>query len=775
MNATQLLAKLDSLGLAVRRTPDDRFEVVGDQALIDGDLKAALIANRQVFESVTPASCNQQTVQVGDEIHHFAIWQSGERLQSPIAIDVETEPVEGHRIPRLVLVSVSDGHRHRLIRPQDIEAFIAFHASADFVAHNAAFDFAVVREFLRDPAVWVDVADQGRLHCTMFLDALIRLSHDDESPSNRDLGTLAKSYLNVPIDKADPYRLRYAELLDMPWEKADPGFFLYAIKDAIVTRQLWGVLESQASKIVQLRRNEMIPGAVDRFGLLTESIQVRAAIALGQIERDGMSLDHQQIESVKVQLSSEITALIDQIRQLPEAAELYKLSNDGRPVLTATGKPSVNQVNLRVILDGIANGIGLVDVPQTSQTGQVSCSPKYWSQYADRSKFLSLWVRLEEATKLFQFVAKLTMQRIHPRYTVLVRTGRTSCSGPNIQQLPRAVGFREMIVPSHGHVFLTIDYSAIELRTLAAVCERWFGQSRLADVIRQGTDPHAFTAAMFEGISLEEFDKHPQRKTLRQRAKVFNFGIPGGLGVKSLVAYAEATYGVTLAVDQASSFRDRLIKDVYPELKSYLQLDLVAVLAFNLRTSAMQVRRCFETDGVIGAIKRVVAGLGKADGGQYGEAFRNRIWRSLAELNANPGLRDSIARREPCERLANALFDIQVVTLTGRIRGRVSYSQAKNTPFQGLAADGAKLALWRLHLAGYRTVAFVHDEMLIELPICCDYTEAAHRIERILCRSMEELTGEVPIACDYALIDQWSKNAEQVRDTSGRLQIWHPG
>ena len=62
----------------------------------------------------------------------------------------------------------------------------------------------------------------------------------------------------------------------------------------------------------------------------------------------------------------------------------------------------------------------------------------------------------------------------------LVRTGRTSCADPNIQNLPRSGGFREAFVPASEHVYLIIDYSFIELRTLAAVCEARYGRSTLA-------------------------------------------------------------------------------------------------------------------------------------------------------------------------------------------------------------------------------------------------------------------------------------------------------
>lgn len=46
----------------------------------------------------------------------------------------------------------------------------------------------------------------------------------------------------------------------------------------------------------------------------------------------------------------------------------------------------------------------------------------------------------------------------------------------------------------------------------------------------------------------------------------------------------------------------------------------------------------------------------------------------------------------------------------------MNFTQARNTPFSGLAADGAKTALWNLTHIGFRVVAFIHDEFVIEIP-----------------------------------------------------------
>ncbi len=89
--------------------------------------------------------------------------------------------------------------------------------------------------------------------------------------------------------------------------------------------------------------------------------------------------------------------------------------------------------------------------------------------------------------------------QIYPTYAPLVRTGRSSCSDPNLQQLPRDTRFREMITAAPGYQLLQIDYSALELRTLAAICLQRYGRSQLAELFAAGVDPHQYTAALAAG------------------------------------------------------------------------------------------------------------------------------------------------------------------------------------------------------------------------------------------------------------------------------------
>ena len=58
--------------------------------------------------------------------------------------------------------------------------------------------------------------------------------------------------------------------------------------------------------------------------------------------------------------------------------------------------------------------------------------------------------------------------RIHAHYRVAsTASGRASCAGPNLQQIPSDPRFRALFVPAPGFVFIVADYSSMELRAAA--------------------------------------------------------------------------------------------------------------------------------------------------------------------------------------------------------------------------------------------------------------------------------------------------------------------
>lgn len=722
-------------------------------------------------------------VTVGRMEYEYRQWDGEQLVSKLVAIDSETELAAAGKIPRLALAQAFDGETYYLVHPDALGKFIKIHAQSRWVGHNlAGFDFLVIFQHLsrtnkKARREWLKAADEERLADTMLLDQLCRLGFG-AFPRERDLGQVAASWAKVDdLDKCDPWRLRYGEIIGADWRTIDRGAWAYAAKDPIATRLAFIPLRNRARELARL--NKIDQQTIQQYGLLSQRLQIQAGIALAAVHHRGICVDTARREQTEHRLRDELQRLTARLDATSELAGVFFRDKEGNLAVTPTGKPRIAQKRLRQVLEALANEHE-IELKRSVKTGVVSLSRQFWSQHADIAPFIATWLRLEEIAKLVQFFARLQTDRVYPRYTTIVRTGRTSSSKPNIQQIPRSEGFREIFVPRPGYVFLTIDYAALELRTLAAECERRFGESVLANVIRDGTDPHAYTASLLLDMELTSFERLKQTdpdnyKQSRQRAKAVNFGVPGGLGAASLSQYARLTYQVDMSEDEAGEFRERLLHQIYPEFSKYLQQDYVEILAQNLRVPVEGVRKAWPDDGLLGGMKNVIQGrTKKRDGTPYSDRFVDAAWRKLRRLNNNPVLDEYLEHELASPDLEKRLFFGTVTTVTGRSRGQATFTQRKNTPFQANAADGAKIALWNLFRAGYKTVAFVHDEFVLELPESGDLDLAAQRVNKICCDSMQQLTGTVPIECEYAVATCWSKRAELLYDDAGKIRVWKP-
>lgn len=122
--------------------------------------------------------------------------------------------------------------------------------------------------------------------------------------------------------------------------------------------------------------------------------------------------------------------------------------------------------------------------------------------------------------------------------------------------------------------------------------------------------------------------------------------------------------------------------------------------------------------------------------------------------------------------------------VSGRIRGRARYCATANGFFQGLAADGAKTALYELQKACYllagrlygsRVVAFFYDEFLMEHPEKTAHERAEIQTE-IAVTEMQQVVPDVRISAAPALQECWMKDADEVWNAMGTRRVpWRPG
>ncbi|MDR0724248.1 MAG: DNA polymerase I [Endomicrobium sp.] len=116
--------------------------------------------------------------------------------------------------------------------------------------------------------------------------------------------------------------------------------------------------------------------------------------------------------------------------------------------------------------------------------------------------------------------------RIHTVFNQAVTsTGRLSSTDPNLQNIPikSAYGkeFRKVFVSEKEKVFVSADYSQIDLRVLAHIS----GDKKLMEDFNNNLDIHSATAREIFNISASE----PVSENLRSAAKAINFGIVYGI------------------------------------------------------------------------------------------------------------------------------------------------------------------------------------------------------------------------------------------------------
>jgi DNA polymerase-1 len=153
--------------------------------------------------------------------------------------------------------------------------------------------------------------------------------------------------------------------------------------------------------------------------------------------------------------------------------------------------------------------------------------------------------------------------RIHAKWSqTTAGTGRIVSSEPNLQNIPVkgqwAEHIREIFVPQKGFLFLSADYSQIELRLLSHLS----GDKALIEAFRKGKDIHRTTASEIFSVP-EESVTDEQRRV----AKTVNFGItygisPFGLSESVKIPYEKAEELIELYFSRYPNVRDFIAKTI---------------------------------------------------------------------------------------------------------------------------------------------------------------------------------------------------------------------
>ena len=514
------------------------------------------------------------------------------------ALDVETFPIaQGVLDPKVVCCSFSDpevviGNTEA----ENLEARLRDVIDNKYiVGHNIAFDMACIMKTYPSLTSSIFRAyEEKRVHDTFIREKLINLgTHGDLDKMggariNYSLAGLAMSRLGTDISnmKEGNVRTTYDGLDNIKASHYPLSYYNYSLQDALITHR---VFRDQFNSLVSLDKEDILE---------VEWLHVNAAFTLYLMSVRGLKVDVRR----KQEIQDEVTAELDP-ENLPllYSSGIITPAHSGRPYKRnpeRKTKPQPEKVNIKTHLiphiEGVAGANGIT-IERTT-TGRVSASSGFIAklapfdpvlkQYQHRASLIKLKTSYFPAME-FPFDSGFTAHVIHPRYDPVRSTGRISSRGNskmtkralyasvNIQQVDPRI--RNCYKAREGYVYLSVDYSALELVCLANTIMRLYGHSKLRDQLNDGIDPHAYLGSKLAGIGYEEFlgwketnvYKYDYWRTL---AKPIGLGFPGGMGIDTMVTLC-SNYGVEISRLEAQEFKNVWLSE-YPEMNFYLEYSL---------------------------------------------------------------------------------------------------------------------------------------------------------------------------------------------------------
>ena len=290
---------------------------------------------------------------------------------------------------------------------------------------------------------------------------------------------------------------------------------------------------------------EALKADADLWNLYNE-VELPLVPVLREMEAAGVRFDIDKLKQAEASLTAELNELEQRIYTL--AGETFNIN-------------SPRQVG-EILFDKLK----LDTKAKKSKSGQYSTSEEILLGLKDRHAIVGLILDFRALSKLITtYIAALPSYiaedgKIHTTYNQTVTaTGRLSSSNPNLQNLPirseRGRFIREAVIPDEGCLFLSADYSQIELRLMAHFSQ----DEHMLAAFRSGQDIHAATAAKIYGLPIEQITKEQRRK-----AKTANFGI----------IYGISAFGLAQQLDCSRTEAKQLIDDyfaAFPRVIQYIE------------------------------------------------------------------------------------------------------------------------------------------------------------------------------------------------------------
>lgn len=361
------------------------------------------------------------------------------------------------------------------------------------VSSNAKRDYVVASRARKDNEVAM----------TSYFD--VSLAHYLLQPEMRHtLENLSVTYLNYemlpnPGSSSSRRGTKIWSAKDVDNEQLVP----WACENADITLRLYKPLDEEVKK--------------EDMQALLYDIELPLVRVLADMELTGVRIDVSALNEAARNMELRINSLEEEIWEI--AGEKFNV-----------GSPSkVGEI--------LFDKLSLDPKAKKTKTGQYSTSEDVLEKLVTKHPIVAKIMEFRALRKLYTtYLTALPAAinpdtgKIHTNYNQTVTaTGRISSTAPNLQNIPvrddEGREIRRAFIADPGHLFLSADYSQIELRLVADFAD----DETMLTAFRNGDDIHAITAARI-------FHKTPEEVTdnERRKAKTANFGIIYGISAFGL-------------------------------------------------------------------------------------------------------------------------------------------------------------------------------------------------------------------------------------------------
>ncbi|WP_040236443.1 DNA polymerase I [Borrelia crocidurae] len=424
-----------------------------------------------------------------------------------IGISVSFKEFESYYIPIETKEKNSIGKEYIIQKFNEL-----FNSKPKLIGQNYKFDYKVLKR-------------HGFNVISAYFDTMIAAYVIDPN-TKVSLDFLAAKYLmhkNIKYEEIVP---QHSTLKDIPLEIASN----YAAEDADITFRLFNILRKKLKE--------------DNLESLMKNIEMPFSNVIIEMEENGIYLDSNYLTQYGHELEQELKTIENEIIQ--SIGIEFNLNSSKQ---------------LHTILFEKLNII----VPKNVK--QDSTDIKVLETIKDQHESIEKLINYRQLAKLkntytdnlIEFINEKT-NKIHTNFMqTKTATGRISSTAPNLQNIPikneRGRKIRAAFKPTKGNIFISADYSQIELVILAHFSE----DESLIEAFTHKKDIHIQTAS-----KLFKVDEANITPSMRRIAKSINFGI-----IYRMSAF-RLSQELSIKREEAQNFIDSYF-NLYSKIKTFIQ------------------------------------------------------------------------------------------------------------------------------------------------------------------------------------------------------------